>query len=529
MAPGSKVEVEVKVEQGDIAAVEAETIILGIFEGEGAKELSGAAKAVDERLEGQLTAVLREGDFTGKKGETFLLRTFGKLPAKRVLLVGLGERERFDLEVVREASAAAAKAGKGFSELASVVHGAGVGGLAADEAAQALVEGALLGLYRFDKYKTKAKEKGEEEGESKLERLRLVEFDPGKLPEVEGGARRGKIIAESVMVARDLANEPGLSLTPTELARRAEALARELDLKIQVLDEPELEREGMGGLLGVARGSDEPAKFIILEYNAEAKSEGESGLETIVLVGKGITFDSGGISLKSAEAMGDMKFDMSGAAAVLGTLRAAALLKLPVHLVGLIPAAENLPSGKALKPGDIVRFANGKTAEIVSTDAEGRLILADALAYAKRFNPKAVIDLATLTGACVVALGHHASGLFSNDDSLVERMERAAEKSGERVWHLPLYEEYSEQIKSEVADIKNTGGRPAGAATAAAFLKEFVDYPWVHLDIAGTAFNVEGKKYIDKKSATGVGVRLLVQFLRDWTNTGDLKGKVELG
>ncbi len=511
---------EVKVERGDIASVETEAVVLGIFKD--TRELSGAAKAVDDRLEGQLTAALREGDFTGKKGETLLLRTFGKLPAKRVLLVGLGEREKFNLEVVREASAAAAKAGKGFPELASVVHGAGVGGLAPDEAAQTVVEGALLGLYRFDKYKTKPKE---EEEKPKLERLRLVEFDPGKLPQVEEGARRGEIIAESVVVARDLANEPGLTLTPTELARRAEALAHELGLEVRVLDEPELEREGMGGLLGVARGSDEPAKFIILEYNADAKAKAKTELDTIVLVGKGITFDSGGISLKPAEAMGDMKFDMSGAAAVLGTLRAAALLKLPVHLVGLIPATENLPSGKALKPGDIVRFANGKTAEIVSTDAEGRLILADALAYAKRFEPKVVIDLATLTGACIVALGHHASGLFSNDDSLVERMERAAEKSGERVWHLPLYEEYSEQIKSEVADIKNTGGRPAGAATAAAFLKEFVDYPWVHLDIAGTAFNVEGKKYIDKKGATGVGVRLLVEFLRDWTGASEEGGK----
>ena len=493
---------EIRVRAGDISTVEADAIVLGVFEGLKPEELSGAARAVDQKLGGELGHLLALGDFRGKKGESFILPTDGRLPAPRVILTGLGKREKFDLEVVREAAAAAAQAGKHLQNLATVIHGAGAGGLEVGMAAQALVEGTILGLYRFQKYK-----KPEEDEEPKLQRLELVEFDEAKLAEARTGAERGKVLAESANFARDLANEPGLTLTPTELARRAEALAQELGLKIEVLDEPEMEKLGMGGLLGVARGSDEPAKFIILEYAGAQENP-------IVLVGKGITFDSGGISLKPREGMGDMKFDMSGAAAVLGALRAAALLKLPLRVIGLIPATENLPSGRALKPGDVIRFLNGKTAEIISTDAEGRLVLADALAYAKRFNPRAVIDLATLTGACIVALGHQASGLFSNDEDLAAKIEQAAVRSGERVWRLPLYEEYREQLKSDVADLKNSGGRPAGASTAAIFLKEFVDYPWAHLDIAGTAWGVENKKYLDR-NATGVGVRLIAELLRD--------------
>jgi leucyl aminopeptidase len=342
--------------------------------------------------------------------------------------------------------------------------------------------------------------------------LQIVEFDRGKIEAVKAGAERGRLIAESVCFARDLANEPGVSLPPRTLAERARTLAQEFALECQVLTEKELEAEGMAGILGVARGSEEPPRLIVLQHRPQKKAESPT-----VLVGKGVTFDSGGISIKPREGMEAMKYDMSGAAAVLGAMRAVALLKLPLHVVGLVPAVENLPSGKALKPGDILRYSNGKTVEVTNTDAEGRLILADALLYAERFKPRAVIDLATLTGACVVALGKEAAGLFCNDSELLEKLQRASQRSGERLWELPLYEEYKRLLKSEVADIGNSvlarGSTPqAGASAGAVFLKEFVTYPWAHLDIAGTANDMETRVYCPK-GATGFGVRLLMEFL----------------
>jgi len=495
---------QIQVRSGDIAAVNTEAICLGIFKG--VRSPGGAAGVVDRALHGALTELLEEGDFEGTKGETLLLRTQGKIPAKRVLLVGLGEREAFHLEVVREVSAKAAQAAGKFKELTTLVHGAGMGGLAAEEAAQAVVEGTLLGSYRFQKYRRP------EEAENKLENLQIVEFDSGKIEAVKAGAERGRLIAESVCFARDLANEPGVSLPPRTLAERARTLAQEFALECQVLTEKELEAEGMAGILGVARGSEEPPRLIVLQHRPQKKAESPT-----VLVGKGVTFDSGGISIKPREGMEAMKYDMSGAAAVLGAMRAVALLKLPLHVVGLVPAVENLPSGKALKPGDILRYSNGKTVEVTNTDAEGRLILADALLYAERFKPRAVIDLATLTGACVVALGKEAAGLFCNDSELLEKLQRASQRSGERLWELPLYEEYKRLLKSEVADIGNSvlarGSTPqAGASAGAVFLKEFVTYPWAHLDIAGTANDMETRVYCPK-GATGFGVRLLMEFL----------------
>ncbi len=489
-------------EQGDITQVQTEAICLGIFQG--VQRPGGAAGAVDRALNGALTEILTEGDFSCKKGEIFWLRTHGKIGAKRVLLVGLGPSEKFSADVVREISAAAARAAKSLTELTTIAHGAGIGGLDPHIAAQATVEGTLLGLYRFEKFKSP-------EEPVKLERLRLIERSAEKLEQLQIGAQRGQIIAESVCLARDLANEPGQSLPPRELARRAQELARELGLRCEVLDEGSLERLGMGGILSVGRGSDEPPRLIVLEYNLAKDSR------PIVLVGKGITFDSGGISIKPREGMEAMKYDMSGAAAVVGAMRAVALLKLPVAVVGVIAAAENLPSGKALKPGDIIKISNGKTVEVTNTDAEGRLVLADALVYAHKYNPQAVIDLATLTGACTIALGKEAAGLFSNDEALAQKIQKAAQRTGERVWPLPLYDEYKEIIKSEIADIKNSAnkGPQAGAAVGAIFLKEFVSYPWAHLDIAGVAYDVESRLY-HPKGATGYGVRLLTQLLQDW-------------
>jgi leucyl aminopeptidase len=328
---------------------------------------------------------------------------------------------------------------------------------------------------------------------------------------VEEGARVGQIVAEAACLVRDLGNQPGNVATPTMLAQTAQRIAQQHGLRCQVLDRVQIEELGMGAFMSVARGSQEPPKFIILEHNADHED-----LQTLVLVGKGITFDSGGISIKPGEKMEMMKFDMSGGAAVLGTLQAVAQLDLPLHVVGLVPATENLPSGTATKPGDIVRALSGKTIEVINTDAEGRMILADALAYAQRYQPAAVIDLATLTGACVVALGHHAIGLMGNNLELIARLKEAGQASGERVWELPLWEEYHEQLKSDVADMKNVGGRPAGAITAAALLSKFAEgYPWAHLDIAGTAYTDEEKSYIPK-GGTGVGVRLLVELLRNW-------------
>ncbi|MCS7198549.1 MAG: leucyl aminopeptidase [Candidatus Bipolaricaulota bacterium] len=494
---------QVRVEQGDITRIATEAICLGIFQG--VQRPGGAAGAVDRALDGALSEVLTDGDFSCKKGEVFWLRTHGKIGAKRVLLVGLGSSEKFSADVVREVSAAAARAAKSLSELTTIAHGAGIGGLDPQIAAQATIEGTLLGLYRFEKFK-------KPEEPIKLERLRIVEHRAEKLEQLQIGARRGQIIAESVCFARDLANEPGQSLPPRELARRAQGLAQELGLRCEVFDEKALEQLGMGGILAVGKGSDEPPRFIVLEYNVTKDSQ------PIVLAGKGITFDSGGISIKPREGMEAMKYDMSGAAAVLGAMRAVALLKLPISVVGLIAAAENLPSGKAIKPGDVIQISNGKTVEVTNTDAEGRLVLADALVYAQRYNPHAVIDVATLTGACTIALGKEAAGLFSNDESLAQKIQRAAQQTGERVWPLPLYEEYKELIKSEIADIKNSmnKGPLAGASIGAIFLKEFVNYPWAHLDIAGVAYDVESRLY-HAKGATGYGVRLLTQLLQNWT------------
>ncbi len=498
---------EIQVLREDVTRIEVEALCLGIFQG--LREPGGAAGAVDRALDGALTKLLQKGEFRGRKGETLLLPTWGKLPARRVLLVGLGERERFSAETVREAMAAAVNAADRLSELSTVVHGAGVGGLPPEEAARALVEGAILGRYRFEKYR-----RSDERDAPRLERLQLVEFDAAKVEALRAGAARGKAVAEAVCWARDLANEPGNALPPEELAARAQALAHECGMRCEVLTERELEAEGLGGILAVGRGSARPPRMVVLEY----APEGREGERPVVLVGKGVTFDSGGISLKAREGMEAMKYDMAGAAAVLGTLKALADLEIPVRTIALVPAVENLPGGNALKPGDVITLANGKTVEVTNTDAEGRLILADALVYARRYSPRAVVDLATLTGACVVALGKEAAGLFGNDPDLLDAIKRAAEESGERVWELPLYDEYKELLRSEVADLKNSVlGRgalpPAGAAAGATFLREFVEYPWTHLDIAGTASDVETRLYCPQKGATGYGVRLLVRWI----------------
>lgn len=495
----------VEVRLGRIGADAADGVIVGLFEGE--RSTDGMTIPMDDALKGFLADVLNIGDFSGKKGESLMLYPREAAPPKRVLLVGLGPREKFTLDIARQA---AGRAGRhlldlGVTRLMTSIHGLGVNGFAPDACAQATVEGVLLGTYRFSEFKTDGAQNGKP-----LDRFTVVYSHRARARAIQSGVETGRITAEGTLLARTLSNHPGNALTPKVMADEASKIAKRANLTCQVFGKKEIEKIGMGAFLAVNQGSQEPPRFIVLEHGHPSKKPG-----TIVLIGKGITFDSGGISIKSSDRMEEMKHDMSGAAAVLGAMQVIGTLNVPVHVVGLIPATENLPDGRAYKPGDIIPTLSGKTIEVINTDAEGRIVLADALAYASRYKPAAVIDLATLTGACVVALGHMATGMMGNDAGLISQIQRAGEVTGERVWPLPLWEEYHEQIKSEVADMKNTGGRPGGAITGAAFLQKFVDYPWAHLDIAGTAWTDREQPYCPK-GATGVGVRLLVQFVKEW-------------
>jgi leucyl aminopeptidase len=499
---------EVTVRAGGLDKASVDAIVLMLYEGGVA--LQGAAAVIDKALDGAITALQQAGEFTGKPRQHSVLHTQGRLKANKVVLTGLGKPDKLTLEGLRQAAGSAAQYARGLSAatLAAPIQATPQASIAPAEAAQAVVEGMVLALYRFDKFKT------EENDRRNVSAITLVANDREQAKAVQQGTEIGRILAESANFARSLVNHPSNAMTPTILAEEARQMAKDCGLKCEVLDRKDIEKLGMGLFLGVAQGSEEPPKFIILEHRGGKRSQGN-----LVFVGKGITFDSGGISIKPADGMERMKYDMSGGAAVIGALRATALLEVPQNVIGLIPATENLPSGKATKPGDVHRAMNGKTAEIINTDAEGRLILGDALAYAARYKPVACVDLATLTGACVVALGHEAIGMMGNaqGEALMERMRQAGMRTGERVWQLPLWDEYLEHVKSDVADVKNVGmGRAAGTIAGAAFLVKFVDgYPWVHLDIAGTAWADREQPY-KPKGGTGVGVRLLTQMVLDW-------------
>jgi leucyl aminopeptidase len=499
-------ELTVKVGGLDKEAVDA--IVLMLYEGEAPPQ--AAESIIDKALDGAVTMLRKDGEFTGKAKQQLSLQTQGRLKAKKVVLIGLGTPEKSTLEGLRQATGSAAQytRGLGATTMAVAVESAGQAPIGPSEVAQAVAEGMVLGLYRFDKFKT------EENDRREVSSVTLIAHNREQAKIIRHAAEVGRILGESANFARSLINHPANTMTPTILAEQARQMAKDCQLKCEVLERKDMEKLGMGLLLGVAQGSEEAPKFIILEHRG-----GKRGQGNVVFIGKGITFDSGGISIKPAEGMERMKYDMSGGAAVIGALRAAALLHVPQNVIGLIPATENLPSGKATKPGDVHRAMNGKTAEIVNTDAEGRLILGDALAYAARFKPVVCVDLATLTGACVVALGHEAIGMLGNaqGEGLMDRLRRAGEYTGERVWQLPLWDEYLEHVKSDVADVKNVGmGRAAGTIAGAAFLAKFVDgYPWVHLDIAGTAWADREQPY-KPKGGTGVGVRLLTQMLLDW-------------
>ena len=502
---------EIRVKTGAIEQHPADAIIINLFDD---KRIGGATQAVDQALNGAVSALVEGGDFGGKPGEVAVIYPRGAIPARRVIVVGLGKRAEFSVETVRRAAGAAAIKARdlGAKVVGTIVQGAGAAGLAPDVAAQAVVEGSLLALYQWRGLKS-----GADDLKPEPDALELVARPGADATPVEAGARAGQVIAEATALARDLVNNPPNVATPTMLAETARQIAARFGMRVQVLGRADMEALGMGSFLGVARGTEEPPTFTILEHNPDSAT-------TIVLVGKGITFDTGGISLKPGENMETMKSDMAGAAAVLGAVQAAGALNLPLHVVGLVPATDNMPSGRAYKPADVLKAMNGKTIEVITTDAEGRLILADALCYAARFQPAAVVDLATLTGACVVALGAGmAAGLFCDDEKLRARLLAAAEATHERLWHLPLFPEYLDAIKSDTADIKNAAGRMAGVGTSAMFLKQFAEgYPWAHLDIAGMAGVMMGGDKpspapYQPKGASGFGVRLLVEMLRRWS------------
>lgn len=496
---------KVHVVQGSIEENTADSLIVNLFEG--VTTPAGATGAVDKALGGAISELIAQGDLTGKAGEVAVLYPRGAIPAKRVLVVGLGKQEGLNLEGVRRAAAAAIKKAQDLKAkaVATIVHGAGIGGLDVTAAAQATVEGSLLALYQFDAQKQNNEKK------TPPDSLTVVEYDESKINSVAQGAKTAESIAAGVTIARNLVNMPPNVATPTKLAQTATEIAQAHGLKLTIGDRDWAAAHNMGAYLAVAQGAGEPPYFIVMEHNSD-----RTDLDTLVLVGKGITFDTGGISIKPSDRMGDMKSDMGGAAAVFGAMKAVSLLNLPLRVIGITPCTENMPDAQAYRPADVITASNGKTIEIISTDAEGRMVLADALVYAKQYNPKAVVDLATLTGSCVIALGAGvAAGIFCNDDNLRDKLVTAGNSTHERLWPLPLYDDYRQTIKSPVADMKNSGGRMGGVGTSAVFLKEFTDYPWAHLDIAGMALSEKDNGYIPS-GGTGFGVRALVEFLRNW-------------
>ena len=493
-------------------AATARTPLLVLFHFQDDDDPTGPAGPVDEALNGVLSRILDRGDFSGRAGQAAVVYPEdAAAPAERVLLAGLGKRADADHETLRRAVGTAVRRAEEMKVAELTVA------LPADpermeggrrEVARALTEGAVLAAWDYRELKSPPDE--DDEPVVRLEAVSILAVDDGDADALRAGVDVGRIAAEAENLARELASKPGNVATPAHLAEVAREIADEGGMEITVFDRAAMEEEGFGGILGVAAGSDEEPRFIVMEYRGGA----EDGAP-VALVGKGVTFDSGGISIKPSAKMEEMKYDMAGAAAVLGAMQAVARLRPRVNVVALVPATENLPSGRATKPGDVLRMYSGKTVEVINTDAEGRLILADALAYGReRYAPRAMLDAATLTGSVVIALGHHAIGVMGTDDAVVDAVLEMGERTGERAWRLPLWDPYRKQLDSEVADLKNVGGRPAGCVTAGWFLREFAgDVPWAHLDIAGTAWKDEPAAYL-RKGATGVPTRLFVEWIR---------------
>ena len=496
---------EIEIQKGDIKSKATETVVLFHFESD--EQLLQSAAALNSITDSVVSRLIEAGDFRGEHLENILLFTQSSGAIERILLMGLGKRENFTTQALREAMAQALKTLRDRRQRRAVLpipldsdFPLGMG-----ETAEACVLGGMLGLYQFTELLTK-------------ERDKIKDFDcltiisSRKTKELASGVARARELAAGICLARDLVTLPANQATPTFLAKRAEDVAARAGMSFKLIGESEAKKLGMGAFLAVAQGSEEQGLMVVMDYQPWG---GES--PPVVLVGKGITFDSGGISIKPAKDMDKMKHDMAGSAAVIGVMQTVAALNLPLRVVAIIPFTENLPSGKAYKPGDVINSLSGLNIEVVNTDAEGRMILADALTFADRYKPQAIIDLATLTGACIVALGDNVAGLMSNSDELQARLLAAAEESGERVWPLPLWDSYFEAMKSDVADLKNVGDRKAGAITAAIFLKQFVPegVPWAHLDIAGCAW-ADKVSALVPKGATGMGVHLLTRLLQSW-------------
>jgi leucyl aminopeptidase len=482
-----------------LAELDAEALVLGVYAEE--KKLRDSVARVNTATGGLVAEVLEAEKFQAKPAHVTHVHASSRLRARRVVLVGLGKRADLTLETVRRAAAAGLRRARDLGARTAAIEVLG-DRLPARMRAHATAEGAILGAYTFDRYKR-------EKADKRVDEVLVVEPDARRARDVADGVRTGETFARATWFARDLVNAPANDVTPSHLAKVAGEIAKEARLGLKVYDRAECQKMGMGAFLGVAAGSEQPPKFIHLTYAPSGRRR-----RRVAIIGKGITFDSGGLDLKSAEGMLRMKDDMSGAAAVLGIMRALPALKPPFEVHGLIAATENMPSGAAVRPGDVLRAMNGITIEIGNTDAEGRLTLADALCYAaERVKADEMIDMATLTGACVVALGPLCSGLFANDQALADRLLTAADNAGERLWQLPLIDEYREHLKSEVADLNNVGPRGGGAITAGLFLKEFAgDRPWAHLDIAGPAF-VEKDMPLGPKGATGAAVRTILSYL----------------
>ncbi|MCB5190250.1 leucyl aminopeptidase [Methylobacillus arboreus] len=490
---------EFSIKSGNPEKQRKDCVVVGVFE---ARKLSAAAEALDRVSDGYLGNILRAGDLDGKPGSTLLLHSVPGVSAGRVLLVGLGKERELNERAYRQALRAAIKAlgSLDVGDIATFLAEVPVKKRDVSWRVAQLVEVAEDSVYRFDRFKSKPahSKKG-------IAKLQVHVPQRADVAAGEDGLKQGQALASGVSFAKDLGNLAPNYCTPTYLAEQAKALVKSHGLQVEVLEQADLEKLGMGSFLGVTKGSVQPPKLIVLQHKKGRKNQ-----KPVVLVGKGITFDTGGISLKPGADMDEMKYDMCGAASVLGTFKTIAELGLPLNVVGIIPTCENMPDGNATRPGDVLTSMSGQTIEVLNTDAEGRLILCDALTYAERFEPQAVVDIATLTGACVIALGHHASGLFSNKDSLAEELLEAGNEAQDRAWHLPLWDDYQGQLDSNFADIANIGGRAGGSITAACFLSRFAKkYDWAHLDIAGTAWK-SGKE----KGATGRPVPLLTEFLK---------------
>jgi len=498
---------KIELKQGDVGKFATPCLVVNLFSG--VKRPGGATGAVDKAMGGAISKALAAGEMKGELGETLLFRACSGLGAERVLVVGLGESEKFGPEEARRAAAAAVWAAEKLSltRMASIVHGAGIGGMKPESASEATALGSLLAAYRFDRYKSDDKKPG-------IEHLTIVERDAGKLDAFKSGVERAAGIAWAQNFARDLVNEPSNVMTPIEFAARVEAAGKEVGVEVKVYDEQWIQKKGMNLMWGVAKGSAHPPRLVVMRHAGAGADE-----EWLGIVGKGVMFDAGGISLKKPQGMEAMKGDMGGGAAVVGAVLAAAKLRVKKNVLGIIPAVFNSPGANAQNPGDVVQGLDGPSVEIINTDAEGRLILADGLSYARELGASHLLDIATLTGASIVALGRHVAAVFPTDEHMKELLVGNVAQTGERLWPMPMFEEYGKQLESPVAGVRNMGNDGGGAITAAKFLEHFTDKkPWVHIDIAGKEMTDKNHACY-RKGATGFGVRTLLCFIEHWTAT----------